>query len=579
MKRWLVWLLMLVVLSGCVGVPTSGPVERVGPLGGSEQDKGINVAAQPPMDGASAEAILEGFFSATESSGDGYAVARQYLTSEAAEAWHPESGITIYDSTQQARVVTNDGTAILEAPVVGRIDGRGHFTATREDSFSHNFGLTRVDGQWRISNPGSGVLMSSRRFKRSYQSVLVAFLNSAGNRLVFEQAFFPQTSVGADQAVNALLSGPSSWLSPVVSSALPSEVTTSGSYVDQDSVAHIALSPEAENLSAEQRTQAVAQILVTLQSVEVVSGVTITVNNHVLSVPGADSHGVVRTGAIESFIPDREVVVNDVYGVRDGVVVQISDSNSEQITPVGGVFGMAWSDQPGEIATTWAADRIGVVSSDRARAYLAATWAGGEHLVYQGEGLVRPQFDARGSFWLGETGGSESALVRIGMDGAVDRCVLTDLGERWLTGFALSPDRTRVVVIASDGTRDYLGVVRLQDEEILAVDGWRELPVNHQSGELTHVRDVVFTSEARMMMLAMSDKDSRYTVYALDIDGASVSAQGPLADVDARSLTALESISSNAVLLLTSSGRVLRYEAPFRWGSYVEGISAIAYPS
>lgn len=170
---------LALVLAACGRFPTSGPIETVGDGGSGERPTGIDVAAQPPSDGASPEAILEGFFAASESPADGYAVARQYLTDQAASSWRPEDGINIYDSSGQSRVITADGSAVVRASLVGRLGSDHVFTAVRDTEYNHNFELTTVDGQWRINNPGEGILMSRQRFQQAFQPVSVYFLSSA----------------------------------------------------------------------------------------------------------------------------------------------------------------------------------------------------------------------------------------------------------------------------------------------------------------------------------------------------------------------------------------------------------------
>ena len=118
-RRWLVTLLVL-VLAGCTSFPTSGPVEQVSVAAVPDgHARGIDVAAQAPVAGASPEAILEGFFSASESPGEGYLVTTVPDTRSGGRL-APESGIRVFDATGQPEW-SPDGPMVLR-PLVGRLD-------------------------------------------------------------------------------------------------------------------------------------------------------------------------------------------------------------------------------------------------------------------------------------------------------------------------------------------------------------------------------------------------------------------------------------------------------------------------
>ena len=581
-RQWLVTLLAL-VLAGCTSFPTSGPVEQVSVAAVPDgRARGIDVAAQAPVSGASPEAILEGFFSASESPGDGYLVARQFLTPEAAGDWRPESGIRVFDATGQTRVVTADGSAVLRAPLVGRLDPEQVFTAVYEPDFTHNFQMTQVDGEWRIGNPGPGILMSIQRFHRAFQSVPVYYLDAGGERLVSAQVFLRQSDVNPqspDALVRALISGPGSWLRPAVLDALPTEVQSLGTRVDADGVAHVNLSEEIEALTAEQRIQAAAQLLFTLDHFDTITGLSIEANGRQLSIRGTDADGVVRMTTVARFAPDRPVVSRDLFGVRDGAVIRIGEAPGGVVSTLPGPLGGGWEETPGQLAVSWAGDRLGVLSEDAERLFTAGTLNTQPELRYSGTRLVKPQFDASGMLWTIDNTDGGPVAVRVGQQGDAALVQLPELDDARVIAFRISPDMTRMAVIAEFGTVQQLGFLRLRGNDQLIVDGWRPLPVNTSRGLVTHLRDVAFVSPNRILVLGAGERDPAFTVHSLDVDAAQVTSQGPLSDVDPVSLTAMPVGTVNAVAVVTAANLGLRYEAQYRWTSLITDVTDLAYPS
>lgn len=579
--RWLAAVLVL-VLAGCTSFPTSGPVEQASVAAPDGRPRGIDVAAQAPVPGASPEAILEGFFSASESPGEGYQVARQFLTPEAAGEWRPESGIQVYDATGQSRVVTADGSAVLRAPLVGRLDPERVFTAVYDPDFTHNFQMTQVDGQWRIGNPGPGILISIQRFHRAFLGVPVYYLDAAGERMVAAQVFVRQSDVNPqspDVLVRALISGPGSWLRPAVLDALPTEVQSLGTRVDADGVAHVNLSEQIEALTAEQRLQAAAQLLYTLSQFETITGVTIEANGRQLSIRGADVDGVVRMSTVSRFAPDRPVVPRDLFGVRNGTVIRIGEAPGGVVSTLPGPLGGGWEEAPGLLAVAWTGDRLGLVSEDAERLFTTVSLSSQPELRYHGTQLVKPQFDASGLLWMIDNTAEGPVAVRVAQQGNAALIPLPELVGARVIAFRISPDMSRMAVVAESGGVQQLGFLRLRGSDQMILDGWRPTPVNTSRGLVTQLRDVAFVSPNRILVLGAGERDPAFTVHSLDVDAAQVTSQGPLSDVDPVRLTAMPVGTVSAVAVLTAANLGLRYEAQYRWSSLVMDVTDLAYPS
>lgn len=583
-RRITVWLLVVLslVLGGCSRFPTSGPIETVGDVSSDERTAGIDVAAQPPDPGAGAEAILDGFLAASESPADGYAVARQYLTDQAAAAWRPEAGIDVYDASGQSRVITADGSAVVRAPLVGRLDEDHIFTAARDTEYSHNFELTRVDDQWRISNPGAGILMSRQRFQQAFQAVPVYFLNLPGDRLVPQQVFLRQNEFSAtapDALVRAVIRGPGSWLRPAVFNALPDGVTSSGTWVGDDGIAHLALSEQIEALSADQRLQAAAQLLFTLSHFGSIDGLQINVNNRSLAIRGADDNGILRFSELSQYDPERTRAPRDLYAIQDSAIIKLPETVGAAQIRLPGALGSGWDQDPAWLAVSWQGTEVAVVNADRTGLYRASTGDGEPVATYEGTMVTKPQFDADERLWtLDNTADGVVAVVASGEDEPLVISI-PELGSSRVLSFRISPDSARMAVIVDTGQTQQLGMLRLRGSDQLVIDGWRELPLNTASGQLTSLRDVAFSSSGKMMVLGAGEGDSQFSVYSVDIDAAQVTSQGPLYGADVVAVTAMPLDGTVTAAVLTVTDLALRYEAQYRWQGLLDDVTDVAYPS
>ncbi|MDO5681615.1 MAG: hypothetical protein Q4G46_02135, partial [Propionibacteriaceae bacterium] len=183
MRRGVVLLVVALslMLSACARIPTAGPVE---PADGPSRlpEVSVEVAAEPPMPGGSPRLIVEGFLQAMANYQQGYAIARLYVATDVRDAWRPESGITVYEDGYG--VTSTPESASLEAPLRGFVGPDGGFRAN-SDTLTHDFGVKRdIDGEWRITNPPSGLLVSRYLFERFYRTANIYFFDPTWTTVV-----------------------------------------------------------------------------------------------------------------------------------------------------------------------------------------------------------------------------------------------------------------------------------------------------------------------------------------------------------------------------------------------------------
>src|SRR4051794_17072952 len=99
MKRFLIFLATLFVVSGCVSIPSAGPVHHEADEG-TRAGSTVRYSPTRPAEGASPAEIVRGFLDAMLAYPVSSATAAAFLTPAAARAWNPSDGMRIYSDPQ-----------------------------------------------------------------------------------------------------------------------------------------------------------------------------------------------------------------------------------------------------------------------------------------------------------------------------------------------------------------------------------------------------------------------------------------------------------------------------------------------
>ena len=316
---------LVCVLAGCVNVPTSGPIDKV-----EGQEPGcqncINVEVAPPSPGADQKSIVDGYLRATSNYQPNYAVAKQFLSKVAVEKWTPETGVLIYTGV----VRTEKDDIILKGTLIGQL-GKDRTYSARNQDLKINFGLVRENGEWRIGSPPPGLMVAEFSFTTFYQSYELYFLGN-NTTLVPDPIYLPRLRNPENVAsalVKALLGGPSKWLKPAVTTAIPPGTMLSvDSVTITDGIADVPLSEDVLTLSDAQRSLLAAQVIYTLKQVVGIKGVLFSVNQQPLRVPESDPG--TPAVSINAIKPERNpipsVAADQLYALRGSSVQQVNAS-------------------------------------------------------------------------------------------------------------------------------------------------------------------------------------------------------------------------------------------------------------
>ncbi|WP_432565062.1 LpqB family beta-propeller domain-containing protein [Kineococcus sp. SYSU DK003] len=287
-RRWAA-LGLVVVLAGCGGVPRSSEVVSGSRLGNDPRIGLLQVIPDGPVRGAAAVDVVRGFLLAAASFEGDHAVAREFLTAGAAQDWRPDVATTIVAATPDLALVSQDRTeavVAVSATATATIDSSGHYVEQPAGTTAaRQVRLEREDGQWRLADPGDGVVLSRLDASRTLRSFPVHFVTSGpAPQLVGDVRWFGYDRSTATRIVRALLEGPSPWLAPAVVSGAPAGTRLRvGTVPVAAGTATVDLTDAALDADPAERALLVAQLRASLGGLPGVTDVEVTVDGADLS--------------------------------------------------------------------------------------------------------------------------------------------------------------------------------------------------------------------------------------------------------------------------------------------------------
>lgn len=384
-------LAVAVLLSGCAGIPQSG-APQVGQVVPADEDPEVEFLAEGPEDGATQEQIVRGFIDAASSPRDDYSTAREYLSPAIRSAWNPDVSALVDQANERRFTAVDALTMQVSLLPVASVDAAGEFAEFADPQpTTRGFSLVQVEGQWRISAAPDGVVLDEQKFSEVFNPYALNFFDPSWTHLVPDLRWFPSRASTGTQIVNALLDGPSDWLSGAVRSAFPEGTRLMSSAVPVvNDVAQVDLNSEAFEADELTLQRMQAQLSASLSGVSTINSVSIEVNGNPQTIPElaiegtrvdpralamtADGFGFLGRGSIErlpGISPQIEAldasaaVVNQsrslaavltpdgVYAVRQSQDAPLRvDARSGLIAPSLDRYGFLWTvpeDQPGAL--------------------------------------------------------------------------------------------------------------------------------------------------------------------------------------------------------------------------------------
>jgi len=569
--RTMVACCLALVLAGCASLPTSGPVQSEERRTYDENQSRVMIVPEPPPQGAIPFNIVTGFLTAMAGVDPGYATAREYLTTDAAAAWNPASGVLIYAGGTTPSV--NGDQVIMSGAVVGSLGADGAFVASEDRTWTHDFKMVMQDGEWRISNPPPGLAVSEYMFNQGFTRVDTYFFPAGGKTLVPDPRYVLSGAWNRTTAARMVLAGPSTWLRAVTGQA--GGVTLAGDVtMTNQGVADVPLSAGARDLSEEDATALAVEIAATMRSVNGVSRVRLVCDGDYLPVRAGWPDSSFPLSGVDAYDRARPGPPQVLLSVQNNLVVRQAGAST---APVAG----DWGSTPRAMTSLGSnADQtqIAAVTADG----LLAGPLGADPPVPRLPlpGLLRPQYDTSGNIWT--VGSADSAVYVVGPQSyhQVDTSALAGLR---IEAFQVSSDGRRIVIAGRtagpDESRQEIGValIAYTDDQPAAIIAWKPIRLSWDGAAFGSVRDVSWLGPSSLLVLGSSSA-SPPGVFDTDIDGLDVNDRGypPLAGT--LSQLAVHVTDTGAqVMALDEQGTIWSYQDPLRWTRAGGPASAVAF--
>ncbi|WP_068124196.1 LpqB family beta-propeller domain-containing protein [Nocardioides massiliensis] len=461
------------VCAGCVALPESGPVETGRAVAGQEIGDAPYFSPPPPLTGATPAQLAAGFIRAMEANPVTTAVARGYLTSEAARAWRPDRATIVYSSftVLPAAGSEADGVEIVLSDA-RRLDRRGAWEGTTgagEETL--RIPVARESGEWRITDPPDALIVPETFFRARFERVALYYFDPSLQVLVPQIVYVPGGDQMATRLVRGLLEGPRpgaddglrTLLPPGMDVELSVPVTRGRAEISLVSTGGVRAQPD---LDAEATKLLAAQLSWTLRQVPEVDRVSVLVDDTPLTFPGGATEVPVTYGA--DFDPAVLWASRSLFGVRDDLVVELVDGRER---PVTGWFG----ENPGSyrsLGVSLAGGDVAAVTADGSRMLLGAAQrsAGSADPAppaqVAGVEFLPPAWDHQRTLWLVDRRAAGARVLAGRPSGGAGGLAPVDVpgisGED-VVAFLVSRDGSRLVAAIDGpaGTPDRVVVARL----------------------------------------------------------------------------------------------------------------------
>lgn len=512
--------LAAVMVAGCAAIPTGGPVSRSQVSTTGEVQQNTNFKPIPPTSGADQNSIINGFINAATGFSDNFQVARKYLTSDAAGSWKSEQRTVVYRGVPNVARAGSDGDYKVELDVDSVIDSDGTRTpAESGPSGTVQFGLLKVDGEWRINALPDGVILAKAYFQTIFNSYPLYFYDPTFTYTVPDARWFPGGSNSVATAiVRSLVNGPATYLKGAVASAFPDGIRLARDTVPiNSSIATVDLTAQpmqAATLLARQQMQ--TQLAETLsRGLNTVTNVVMRADQVPVEVGDNGQNQANQIHAPQT--PNRQIGVakNELVYVENGAV-----------SPVPGAPSVA-RYQPSFPAQSYSAftkdGPVAFLNGERNALYTVASGKA-EALVVNAVALTPPSFSPSNWVWSAAADGSGRVFVsNAGQNNGASVQTVT-LSVEWLKGrtvssLRVSRDGTRLLVVSNSGGQSQVQVTGILRQDNSPASAPRDLtaPIG------MFLDTVPFTlgywaDETKLVVMAPGSGDVVATVLSLNAD-------------------------------------------------------------
>lgn len=447
-------LVAVLLLPACARIPSEGPLVEGSAPELTEAAVPFDFSPPGPEAGATPEQVVTGFLTALQATPLTTTVAREFLTEQAADGWHPERRTLLYGEQHVLSPPAASGRAPVTVPVslrrVFALDrtGRWQGPQRRVERAGFRLSLVKEAGEWRLADPPDALVLPLAHFENRYRRFAIHFADPTGRLLVPEPVYQPLEVQTPTQLINALLAGPRGDGQGAGRSFLPPRTELVVSVpVGDDGVARVPLTADILDLAPRDLVVAAAQVAWTLRQVPEVRAVRLTADGEPVSVPGVGE--LVPVDAFPGFSPVVASASTDLYGLRRGEVRRVSPGGEESTVvrlPAGvRATGLGVGLRGGPVAVGDPGGMVHVLARSSGRRDPVAPVA-----TLRTGPVVRPFWDWSDALWLvpRRFGGEVRVVVR-------DR----PRSLRWDVPWAIGQE-VRAAALSRDGSRLVLALDR-----------------------------------------------------------------------------------------------------------------------
>lgn len=443
----------LVALAGCASIPSTGRVQTGDPIT-NKIESDIEYLPSGPVAGSDQERILRGFIEAGTGSQGDYEVAREYMTEAAAKKWNPQTGVLVRQGSGAFTSAGQDaGTYTIQ--VTARVDASGHYSESQPTTAQQlDFAFEKVSGEWRISSAPAGIVLSTANFDLVFRPHALYFFDPTHTYLVPDERWFLARSSPTTRIAEALLAGPSPWLSGAVSSAFPAGTRLDDSVVPVSSgTAKVDLTSAASDASATDLARMRAQLVASFSTISTVSAVDISVQGSPVSIPNDTGAEAITDPPVDA----RPLVISD---------GKFGFASTATVSPISGLSKTVVGLNPTsvELSTKQTLAAVGTASG----VYVARN-DGSSRRLDDRSSLTDPSLDDLGFIWSAQERAPQS-LTAYAADGTAHPIESALPSDEQLTAFKISRDGTRIALLLdADGTTHLYVAAIVRDDDLVPV--------------------------------------------------------------------------------------------------------------
>lgn len=588
----------VVLLAGCASMPDSGDLRGVEST--PRQDTQVRVFAMPPQEDAKPPTIVQGFLEALTSDDPHYETARKYLTAGAAKTWRPERATTVLAEgpgivvePAGARPESDDLLFTLTGSKVAAVDAQGAY-APADGNYRQSVHLVKDQktDQWRIDGLPQGVVMGKSDFQRNYMSVDKYYYASnttsetrAQAVAVADPVYVRERVDAMTQMVRSLLSGPTSWLGPVVRSSFPTGTqlrkgVTALTPDDQNKLT-VPLNDKAARVGSTVCDSMAAQILFTLQNL------TPAVDEVALEARGKqlcslnedrdDADAVALRGSVQD--PGYLYFVDG----KHRLVRMAADGSGTKPDPVLGALGEGDKEFQ-SVAVSRDEHRAAGVGIDGKSLYVGSMTSGGSLgspvLTSAGatahDRLTAPSWDGEGDLWVADRNPRDARLLVLEKGAGEPLKVETPGLDGRIKDIRVAADGVRIALVVEKGGRQSLLIGRIERGE---KSGGRS-PVAVQelrsaASELEEVTTISWAGDSRLVVVGREQEGVQQMRY-VQVDGSTPEGPPPAALTGVKEIAASE--DDQLPLVAYSEDGIVRLPSGAQWQKVDADGTAPVYP-